>query len=115
MLPIRHFKNERKDKTDSHFQSYHSSSQAHIRDAVYFRGANFARRVAGGHEDEVVEHRAGGRARIIDAQYAEAPLGVGKLCVVLSHALEILRTWIKKLTMSKATLIGTYRSTMKTY
>ena len=81
-------------ETESAFLSYHSSSQAHIRDAVYFRGADFARRVAGGYEDEVVEHRARGRAGIIGAQYTEAALRVGELCVVLPHALKILRTCV---------------------
>ena len=86
-------------ETESAFLSYHSSSQAHIRDAVYFRGADFARRVAGGYEDEVVEHRARGRAGIIGAQYTEAALRVGELCVVLPHALKILRTCVDKLPM----------------
>ena len=70
----------------------HSTFQAHICDAVYFRSSDFASRVAGGDEDEVVEHRAGGRAGIVHAQYTEASLRVGELCVVLSHALKILRT-----------------------
>ena len=56
------------------FCPMHSTFQAHICDAVYFRSSDFASRVAGGDEDEVVEHRAGGRARIVHAQDTEASL-----------------------------------------